>query len=141
MTELRTAIGHAEPTSELGRWLEWIDDYVKDADVLERFRHRQPNLTLYYCASTYEADGIVRNGFRDEGTHYGDDKELPASVPLTDVPMERTYGGSICVIVEVPEDDAIPYECTRADEDFRRFNLPAAVVNQFPRKAQGRGPD
>ena len=52
---------------------------------------------------------------------------------MTDVPMERQYGGSICVIVEVPEDTALPYEST-SDEDYRRFNLPAEIVNKFPRK-------
>ena len=135
--ELRTAIGRVDPTSELGRWLDWVDGYVKDADVLDRFRHRQPHLTLYYCVAVYEADNLVRNGFRDQRTHDEQDKDLPASVPMTDVPMARTYGGSTCVIVEMPEDDAIPYESSRADEDFRRFNLPAAVVNRCSRRLHG----
>jgi len=132
--ELREAIGEVEPASELGRWLEWVDEHVEDADVLRRFRDRQPTLTLYYCVSTYAADGLVRNGFESRGPEHGEDQELPASVVLTDVPMEGVYGGTVCVLVDMPEETALPYESLQDTRTYRRFRIPAGIANQFARR-------
>ena len=132
--ELRDAVGDVEPSSELGRWLKWVDEYVDDADVFSRFRDRQPSLTLYYCASVYEADGIVKNGFQGKEPAYGEDQELPASVVLTDVPMEGVYGGTVCVTIDVPEETALPYESALNDKSYRRFRMPADIVNRFDRR-------
>ena len=132
--ELRDAIGMVESGSELGRWLEWIDEYITDTDVLERFRNRHATLTLYYCASTYAADGIVKNGFEGRGPEHGEDQELPASVVLTDVPMEGVYGGTICVLIDMPEEIALPYESLQDHKTYRRFRMPAEIVNRFERR-------
>jgi len=132
--ELRQAIGEVEPTSELGRWLEWIDGHVKDADVLRRFRDRQPALTLYHCVATYSVDGLLKNGFESRGPEHGEDQELPASVVLTDVPMEGIYGGTVCVLIDMPEETALPYESLQDNRTYRRFRMPAEVVNQFERR-------
>jgi hypothetical protein len=132
--ELRDAVGDVEPSSELGRWLKWVDEYVDKANVLSRFRDRQPSLTLYHCVSVYEADGIVTNGFQGKAPAYGEDQELPASVVLTDVPMEGVYGGTVCVIVDMPEETALPYESPRNDMSYRRFRMPSDVINRFARR-------
>jgi hypothetical protein len=133
-TELREAIGDVEPGSELGRWLEWVDHYVEDADALGRFRNPKPTLTLYYCASTYAAEGIVKNGFEGRGPEHGEDQELPASVALTDVPMEGIYGGTVCVLIDMPEATALPYESLQDHRTYRRFRMPAEIVNKFERR-------
>jgi hypothetical protein len=132
--ELRDAVGDVEPSSELGRWLKWIDEYIDGADVFSRYRDRQPSLTLYYCVSVYEADGIMKNGFQGKGPAYGEDQEMPASVVLTDVPMEGVYGGTVCVIIDVPEETALPYESRLSDKSYRRFRMPSDIVNGFGRR-------
>lgn len=133
-SELREAIGEVEPTSELGRWLEWVDEHVEGADVLARFRERQPTLTLYHCVSTYAAKGLLKNGFESRGPEHGEDQELPASVVLTDVPMEGIYGGTLCVLIDVPEETALPYESLQDNRTCRRFRIPAEIVNRFERR-------
>ena len=133
-SELRDAVGDVESSSELGRWLKWVDEYVDDADVFSRFRDRQPSLPLYYCASVYESDGIIKNGFQGKAPAYGEDQEMPASVELTDVPMEGVYGGTVCVIIDMPEETALPYESPLNDKSYRRFRMPADIVNRFDRR-------
>ncbi len=132
--ELREAIGEVKPNSELGRWLEWIDERVDAANVLARFRDRQPTLTLYYCVSTYAADGLLKNGFESRGPEHDEDQELPASVVLTGVPMEGIYGGTVCVLIDVPEETALPYESLQDNRTYRRFRMPAGIVNRFERR-------
>jgi hypothetical protein len=101
---------------------------------LDRFRNRQATLTLYYCAPTYAAEGIVKNGFEGRGPEHGEDQELPASVVLTDVPMEGVYGGTICVLIDMPEETALPYESLQDHRTYRRFRMPAEIVNRFERR-------
>lgn len=132
--ELREAIGEVEPASELGLWLEWIDEHVEDADVLRRFRDRQPTLTLYHCVSTYSVDGLLENGFESRNPEHGEDQELPASVVLTDVPMEGVYGGTVCILIDMPEETALPYESLQDNRTYRRFRMPAEIVNRFERR-------
>jgi hypothetical protein len=132
--ELRDAVGEVEAESELSRWLEWVDEYVKDADVLGRFRNRQSTLTLYYCVSTYAAQGIVNKGFVGSGPEHGEDQELPSSVVLTDVPMEGIEGETVCVLIDVPEETALPYEVLHDGRTYRRFRMPAQIINRFERR-------
>ena len=132
--ELRKAAGDVDSVSELGRWLAWVDDYAQGMDVLRRFRARQPSLTLYHCVSTYAAAGIVRDGFQNEGPAYGEDQEMPPSVILTDVPMEGAYGGTVCVVIDVPEEAVLPYERLPDGKTYRRFRVPADVANRFDRR-------
>lgn len=105
-------------------------------DVLRRLRTRQPSLTLYHCVSPYASAGIVRHGFQNEGPAYGEDQEMPASVILTDVPMEGAYGGTVCVVIEVPEEAVLPYERLPEGKTYRRFRMPAEVANRFNRRLQ-----
>jgi hypothetical protein len=58
--------------------------------------------------SVYEADRIVKSGFQAKEPACGDDQELPASVVLTDVPMEGVYAGTVCVIIDMLEETALP---------------------------------
>lgn len=132
--ELREAAGDVESVSELGRWLAWVDDYAQSMDVLRRFRTRQPSLTLYHCVSTYAAAEIVRHGFQNDGPAYGEDQEMPASVILTDVPMEGAYGGTVCVVIDVPEEAVLPYERLPDGKTYRRFQVPSDVANRFDRR-------
>ena len=137
--ELREAIGEVDPGSELVRWLEWVDEHVEDADVLRRFRDRQPTLTLYYYVSTYAADGLLKNGIESRGPEHGEDQELPARVVLTNVPMEGIYGGTVCVLIDMPEETALPYESLQDNRTYRRFRMPAEIVNRFERRLDSEG--
>jgi hypothetical protein len=128
--ELRAAIGEVNPDSELGRWLHWIDGYLVEIDVLETFRKREPQLTLYHCASTYAVGSILKNGFENATPSYGEGKDLPASVAFTNVPMRGIYGGTTCIVIEVSEEDVLPYESLGDRPDYRKFSLPASVANR-----------
>lgn len=96
--------------SELGRWLDWVDRYVEDNDVLRTFRNRVPALMLYHCVSNWEADRIVKAGFTDAAASCAQADERPASVAFTDVPMRGAYGGTTRIVIEVSEDAVLPYE-------------------------------
>jgi hypothetical protein len=132
--ELRAATGEVNPDTELGRWLGWIDGYLDEIDVLKTFRKRAARLTLYHCASTYAAGSILANGFEDIARSHGESKDLPASVAFTDVPMRGIYGGTACIEIEVPEEDVLPYESPRDPLGYRKFSLPADIVNGYPRR-------
>jgi hypothetical protein len=132
--ELREAIGSVESSSELARWLEWIDSHVDEADMLRRFRERQPTLTLYHCISTWESDRIVANGFNDRESWHGEDEDLPGSVLLSNVPMEGAHGGTVCIVIDVPEETALPYESFRRGKTYRTFRIPADIANRFERR-------
>jgi hypothetical protein len=132
--ELREAIGHVDTDSELSRWLAWIDQHIDHLDVLKRFRDRQPRLTLYHCLSTYSLDLVLARGFENEDTASDEDQEAPKSVSLTDVPMEGIYGGTVCVMVDVPEDAVLPYESVGHFREYRQFRVPAEIANRFERR-------
>jgi hypothetical protein len=132
--ELRDAIGEVNPKSELGRWLGWVEEHVKDSDVLQRFRNGRSSLTLYYCAATYEVDGIIKGGFTGRGPDHDEDQDLPESVAFTDVPMKGIHGGTMCVLIDVPKEAALPYEVFGDDSEYRRFRIPPEIVNQFSRR-------
>ena len=46
------------------------------------------------------------------------------------MPLVGTYGNTRCVIVAIPEDDVLPYEIRHADKSYRRFRVPAEVINR-----------
>ena len=59
---------------------------------------------------------------------------MPASVIFADVPMEGAYGGTVCVLIDVPEETALPYEQLQEGKPFWRFRIPAKVANRFDRR-------
>ena len=59
---------------------------------------------------------------------------MPASVILTDVPMEGAYGGTVCVLSDAPEQTSLAYERLQEGKTYRRFRIPAKVVNRFDRR-------
>lgn len=132
--DLRAAVGTLDPDSELGQWLDWIDRYLEDIDVLRAFRDRAAALMLYHCASNWQADSILKAGFTDAPASYAQSDERPASVAFTDVPMRGTYGGTTCIVIEVPEDAVLPYESLER-EGYRQFAVPAEVANRYERRA------
>jgi hypothetical protein len=59
--DLRAAVGSFDPGSELGQWLDWIDRYLADIDVLEAFRDRASVLMLYHCVSSTTTQPPLRS--------------------------------------------------------------------------------
>lgn len=132
---LRTEVSTVDPESELGQWLDWIDSYLEDIDVLRAFRNRAPALMLYHCVSNWQADSILKAGFTDAATSHAQSEERPASVAFTDVPMRGAYGGTTCIVIEVSEDAVLPYESLERDAGYRQFAVPAEVANRYERRA------
>lgn len=132
---IRAAVGPVDGNSELGRWLEWVDRYLESIDVLRTFRDRQATLTLYHCVSTWEADRVLRTGFADAPASYAQSEQCPSSVAFTDVPMKGAYGGTVCIVIEVPQDAVLPYASTADQDSYRRFAVPAEVANRYERRA------
>ena len=130
---IREATGELPAEGALQQWLSWVDSHVEAGDVLSQFRRHRSSITVFYCAYAYEASDIVTNGFSDARPDHGDDQELPAAVELTDVPLERAYGGTVAVAVWMTEGDALPYEIWRGEHRWRSFRMPAAVLNRYPR--------
>lgn len=133
--DIRAAVGAVDANSELGQWLEWVDAYLEDIDVLRMFRNRTLTLTLYHCVSRWEIDRILRAGFTDAPASYARSEERPSSVAFTDVPMRGAYGGTACIVIEVPQDAVLPYESTADQDGYRRFAVPAEVANRYERRA------
>ena len=48
--------------------------------------------------------------------------------------MEGAYGGTVCVLIDVPEETALPYEQLQEGKPFWRFRIPAKVANRFDRR-------
>jgi len=132
--ELRHAVGPVDVETELGQWLAWIDEHLNRLDVLTRFRNRQRTITLYHCVSTYSLDRVVAHGFENVEPQSGEDQEMPASVVMTDVPMEGIYGGTACVVIEAPEDAVLPYESVGKARAYRLFRVPVEIANRFDRR-------
>ena len=132
--ELRQAIGPVEPSSELARWFDCIETEIEDADMLRRFRERQSSLTLYHCVATWASEGILRDGFSNERSWHNDDQDRPSSVELTDRPLEGVHGGTVCVVIDVPEDIVLPYDSLQRGDGYRTFRVPAEIANQFDRR-------
>jgi len=88
-------------------------------------------LVLYHCISNWQVESILKNGFVDAAQS----DEHPASVVFTDVPMRGVYGGTTCIVIQVPEDAVLPFESLETDDSHRQFAVPAAVANRFERRA------
>ena len=137
--KLHDVVGSVAPDSELSRWLSWVDSHVSRLDPLTRFREPSPMIRLYYLTSRDVAPKIFEAGFTDRNPEYGEDKELPASVTLTDAPMTRNGYGEVRLVVYIPEVIVLPYEWITESRSHRHFSVPAAVVNQHGRVSKEGG--
>src|SRR5262249_32791684 len=54
---------------------------------------------------------------------------------LSTVPprVDRRVGGDVCLAVELPEEEVLPFEFLEDGQTFREFQVPAAVVNRHGR--------
>jgi hypothetical protein len=130
---LHAAAGTVDPDSELGRWLSWADGHVGRLDPLAPIRAPRSTIRLYYLTSRDAVPRILQAGFTDRDPGYGEDKELPASVSLTDVPLTRSGYGEARLAVDIPEAIVLPYEWVDATKSLRHFAVPAEVVNRHGR--------
>jgi hypothetical protein len=126
---LRGTVGAVDPDTELGRWLAWADERVTRLDPLEPFRNPQSKLRLYHLTTGDRAQKILTDGFADRDPEYGDDKELPARVTLFSPRVTRNGYNEATVAIDIPEAVVLPYEWLTDTREFRRFLVPAAVVN------------
>lgn len=133
VAQLHEVVGAVDPDTELGRWLSWADDHVRRLDPLTPFREPNATIRLYYLTSNYAVPKILEAGFTDSDPEHGEDKELPASVTLTDVPMTRNGYGEARLAVDISEAVVLPYEWVTESRNHRRFSVPAAVVNKHGR--------
>lgn len=133
MAQLHDVVGSVDPDTELGRWLSWADGHVNRLDPLTPFREPSPTIRLYYLTSGYAVPKILETGFTDRDPEHGEDKELPASVTLTDTPMTRSGYDEARLAVDIPETVVLPYEWITESRSHRRFSVPAAIVNQHGR--------
>jgi hypothetical protein len=85
------------------------------------------------------ASKIFETGFTDRDPEYGEDKELPASVTLTDAPMTRNGYSEVRLVVDILEAIVLPYEWIIESRSHRRFSVPAAIVNQHERVSKEGG--
>ena len=133
VAQLHEVVGTVGPDTELGRWLSWTDDHVRRLDPLTPFREPSSTIRLYYLTSGYAVSKILEAGFTDRDPEHGEDKALPASVALTDVPMTRNGYDEASLAVDIPEAVVLPYEWITESKNDRRFSVPAAVVNKHGR--------
>lgn len=130
VAQLHEVVGTVDPDTELGRWLSWADDHVDRLDPLTPFRKPSPTIRLYYLTNGYAVPKILEAGFTDRDPEHDEDKELPASVTLTDAPMTRNGYDEARLAVDIPEAVVLPYEWITESRNHRRFSVPAAVVNK-----------
>jgi len=133
VVQLRDTIGDVDADSEIGRWLTWADDHVRRLDPLNPFRAPQATIRLYYLGSKYPVSKIMSEGFTDRDPESGEDEELPTGVALTDAPMTRNGYDEATLVVDFPEIVVLPYEWITKTRNYRRFLVPAAVVNEHGR--------
>jgi hypothetical protein len=126
-------VGDVEQDSEMERWLSWADDHVQRLDPLTPFREPSATIRLYYLTSSYAVRKILEAGFTDRDPEHGEDKDLPASVTLIDAPMTRNGYDEARLTVDIPEAVVLPYEWITESRNYRRFCVPAAVVNRHGR--------
>jgi hypothetical protein len=139
VAQLHDVAGSVDPDSELGRWLSWADSHVRRLDPLAPFREPSATIRLYYLTNGSAVSRILETGFTDRDPEYGEDKELPASVTLTDAPMARNGYDEARLAVDIPEAIVLPYEWITESRSHRRFSVPAAVVNQHGRVSKQEG--
>lgn len=95
--------------------------------MLRKYRAGCEECRLCFLASSYDAPEILARGFADDRPAYGDDRELPAAVQLTDVPLEHLYGESVAIMVTLPEGEALPFERFSGGQGYRTLRVPASV--------------
>jgi hypothetical protein len=134
LARVTTAAGDVRKDSLLAEWLQRFRGHVDALDVLARFQSPSSSITLYFLASRFEVEAIVADGFADKEPGYGNDKELPAAVTVTDVRLRHRWGESESVVVEMPEADALPFEVLEPSQQWRQFIFPARVLNTYPRR-------
>lgn len=123
----RAAVGPAEPDSELGRWLAWLDSHAASMDPVGRLNTGRI-LRLYHA--TYNADDILEHGFQDaQSVSWAQDE--PSGVRLTG----RRSGYGTLVEVHLPENVVLPYEWVEPGSAERTFHVPADLVNRHAIKA------
>jgi hypothetical protein len=129
VAELQDALGDVTPESELGRWLNWAHEQVKQSDPLRWCRHRTGRVvTLYYYG--YDSRSVDADGFSEsEPTTCGEDK-TKAGIKLTDRPPQASHYERP-LRVELPEDLVLPYEWIQESNWYWRvFRPPAALLNE-----------
>jgi hypothetical protein len=136
VAQLHEFVGAVDQDTEMGRWLSWADDHVQRLDPLTPFREPSATIRLYYLTTRYAVPKILEAGFTDRDPEHGEDKELPASVPLTDAPMTRNGYDEARLAVDIPEAVVLPYEWITASRNHRRFSVPAVVVNKHGRVSE-----
>jgi hypothetical protein len=129
VAELQDALGDVTPESELGRWLDWAHEQVKQSDPLRWCRHRTGRvLTLYYYG--YDTRSVETDGFSEsEPSSYREDK-TKAGIKLTDQPPQASHYERP-LRIELLEDLVLPYEWIQESNWYWRvFRPPAALLNQ-----------
>ncbi len=139
VAHLHDVVGTVDPDTELGRWLSWANDHVRRLDPLAPFQEPNATIRLYYLTSRYAVPKILEGGFTDRDPEHGEDKELPASVTLTDAPMTRNGYDEERLAVDIPEAVVLPYEWITESRNHRRFSVPAAVVNKHGQISASQG--
>jgi len=129
LVELRAAIGSVDVDSELGRWLDWADHYIKVSDPLERFKNRGQLLKLYFCGYQHEIKKIKAEGFEDPEPSEYDRTKTPPGILLRD---SRPNAERLSDFIELqaPDDFVLPYEVTEPGYIPRTFYVPACVLNR-----------
>jgi hypothetical protein len=41
---------------------------------------------------------------------------------------QNVYGGTVCILIDVPEETALPYESLQDSKAYRRFRIPAEIL-------------
>jgi hypothetical protein len=88
---------------------------------------------VYHVAHTAAADEIMRHGFRDIETSVGTTPLWLAGVFVSDEPLAVTEGDDVIEVV-LPDSAPLENELIEADRGYREWCVPAAVLNQCPRR-------
>ena len=130
VARLHDVVGSVAADTQLGEWLAWSRAYIERCNPLRELREHGSTLTLYHPLPRYECDRVVADGFSDRSTDADDDQDLPPGVLLGDVPLTRGYD-SVCIKVTIPASAVLPYEAPHEQHSFRRFLVPASVINRY----------
>jgi hypothetical protein len=81
---------------------------------------------------TAHGETILRDGFTDSSGTYG----MLTGVWLADRPLDSNEGtnGDDLLVVDVPTDVFERFELIEEDNTYREACIPAAVINQYPRR-------
>jgi hypothetical protein len=48
--------------------------------------------------------------------------------------MRGAYGGTACIVIDVPQDEVLPYESSEGQHGYRWFAVPGGVANRYERR-------